>query len=137
MNLIKTVSLSSILLLSACSASLQDANSVNYGDKPINNEKTVIGMLKEKLKDPDSLKVISITNPHRGYSKYGFGSTEYGWYTSISYNAKNSYGGYVGEKTITFVYLNGVYKIATPLSNGERVFLDKTSYACNKNCPNA
>ncbi|MGS0066844.1 hypothetical protein ACUOJY_32355, partial [Escherichia coli] len=93
--------LSVVLLISACGVSQSEVNSANYGSKPIDNDAKVIGILKESLKDPDSLKVISITTPARGFSKYRFGSTEHGWFTTITYNAKNSYGGYVGAKSIT------------------------------------
>lgn len=133
-KIIKWASLSGVLLISACGVSQNEVNSANYGSKPIDNDAKVIGMLKESLKDPDSLKVISITTPARGFSKYGFGSTEHGWFTTITYNAKNSYGGYVGAKSITFVYLNGDYKVAVPMSNGERVMLDKVSFSCKDNC---
>lgn len=134
MKIIKWASLSGVLLISACGVSQNEVNSANYGLKPIDNDAKVIGMIKESLKDPDSLKVISITTPARGFSKYGFGSTEHGWFTTITYNAKNSYGGYVGAKSSTFVYLNGDYKVAVPMSNGERVMLDKVSFSCKDNC---
>ncbi|HBV3334746.1 hypothetical protein [Klebsiella pneumoniae] len=134
MKIINLVSLSGALLISACSVSQNEINSANYGSKPINNEEKVIDMIKESLKDPESLRVLSITNPARGFSKYGFGSTEHGWFTTITYNAKNSYGGYVGAKSSTFVYLNGDYKVAVPMSNGERVMLDKVSFSCKDNC---
>lgn len=134
MKIIKWASLSGALLISACGVSQNEVNSANYGSKPIDNDAKVIGMIKESLKDPDSLKVISITTPARGFSKYGFGSTEHGWFTTITYNAKNSYGGYVGAKSSTFVYLNGDYKVAVPMSNGERVMLDKVSFSCKDNC---
>ncbi|MCV5919715.1 hypothetical protein OFN60_40430, partial [Escherichia coli] len=80
MEIIKWASLSGVLLISACGVSQNEVNSANYGSKPIDNDAKVIGMIKESLKDPDSLKVISITTPARGFSKYGFGSTEHGWF---------------------------------------------------------
>ncbi|HDT5968287.1 TPA: hypothetical protein QHC20_005734 [Raoultella ornithinolytica] len=71
MKIIKWASLSGVLLISACGVSQNEVNSANYGSKPIDNDAKVIGMLKESLKDPDSLKVISITTPARGFSKEG------------------------------------------------------------------
>ena len=136
MNAIKLISISSVVALSACSVSMDEANSANYGAKPENNEQQVISLIKGNLKDPDSLKVLSITNPVRAFAKYGFGSTEHGWFTTITYNAKNSYGGYAGATSRNFVYLNGQYTWANPLANGERVLLDKVTYSCKDNCPN-
>ena len=133
---IKSITVAVIALsVSACSVSMQEANSVDFGAKPQDGEKTIIKMIKRDLKDPKSLQVMSITNPARGYSKYGYGTVEYGWYTKIKYNAKNSYGGYTSPDTYTFVYLNGQYKPASPMANGERKFLDEITYLCEDDCP--
>ncbi|WP_241640741.1 hypothetical protein [Rosenbergiella epipactidis] len=133
----KAIVTSTILLLSACTVSKKDANSVNYGDKPSNYSKALIGDIKRSLKDPDSIKVVSITNPYRAYSTYGFGSIQYGWYITVRYNAKNSYGGYVGETGVNYVYLNGKYDggILGGNGNGDSMILDKITYICNGDCP--
>ena len=133
---------SGAFLLSACtSISQQEAGSINYGDKPVNYDKAIISAIKNNLKDPDSMKVVSITNPYRVYSKCGFGTVKYGWYTTIRYNAKNSYGGYVGEKEFNYAYLNGKYDVGMMCSggssnrNGNSILLDEITYLCKGDCP--
>ena len=82
----------------------------------INNyEKEILFYLKTVLKDPDSLKAFKIiSKPQKGFLNYGafskgpagkrFGNPM--WYVCASYNAKNSYGAYVGSKTYAFFFYN-------------------------------
>ncbi|MDO2280935.1 hypothetical protein Q2464_24650, partial [Escherichia coli] len=77
-----------------------------------------------------------ITTPARGFSKYGFGSTEHGWFTTITYNAKNSYGGFFWAKSLTFVFLNGDYKMGVAMSNGGGGMFDKMLFLFKNNFQN-
>lgn len=119
-----------VLSVSACGVSQQDAKKLNYGPSPKNYESEVVSLLKSELKDPDSVKISSITKPRRGYASYGFGTKEYGWYIDVVYNAKNSYGAYTGYQEREYVYNNG-YSIPHTY---EITFIDKKEYLCNKNC---
>lgn len=120
------------LLLTGCASTSKSPVNVNYGVEPVNNEQAVINQLKNELKDPDSVKILNITKPRRGYATYGFGKEEFGWHTEVKYNAKNSYGGYVGAKTRQYIYLNGVYSIPHTY---KIKFIDEKSFSCDGDCP--
>nr|WP_181374623.1 hypothetical protein [Pectobacterium carotovorum]AKG47447.1 hypothetical protein pA_00007 [Pectobacterium carotovorum] len=120
------------LVLAGCASNSKNPASANYGAEPVNNEQAVISQLKNELKDPDSVKIMSITKPRRGYATYGFGKSEFGWHTEVKYNAKNSYGGYVGAKTRQYLYLNGKYSIPHTYDIN---FLDNKSLSCDGDCP--
>lgn len=103
---------------------------LNYGPSPKNYAAEVVSLLKSELKDPDSVQIKSITKPRRGYASYGFGTKEYGWHVDVTYNAKNSYGGYTGYETRQYIY-NGGYSIPHTY---EITFIDNKEYYCNNNC---
>ncbi|MCD9959420.1 hypothetical protein LVT17_27945, partial [Klebsiella pneumoniae] len=54
-----------------------------------------------RLKDPYSAR-YDFNEPFKGWCKSGF-TTYYGWLVPFTLNAKNSYGGYVGNKS--YLYL--------------------------------
>ena len=64
--------------------------------------------LSRVLKDPDSLKQFKVTYIQK--TRYFIGApirhegTAEGWLACFEYNAKNSYGGYVGVKTYGLVF---------------------------------
>jgi hypothetical protein len=71
----------------------------SYGDPPNRTEDVITTYLRETLKDPDSLKNLRIGVPKKGWTKSNYGKDVlYGYWVGFSYNAKNSYGGYVGQK---------------------------------------
>lgn len=119
-----------VLSVSACGVSQQDARNLNYGPSPKNYAAEVVSLLKSELKNPDSVQIKSITKPRRGYASYGFGTKEYGWHVDVTYNAKNSYGGYTGYETRQYIY-NGGYSIPHTY---EITFIDNKEYYCNNNC---
>ena len=93
--------LSVLLVVFGCTTTptVQDITSANYGDPPTNLENTITAYLKDVLKDPDSLKDLRIGTPKRGWTRTNYGKDVlYGYWVGYSYNAKNSYGGYVGSK---------------------------------------
>lgn len=76
------------------------------GPPPKNYKKTSLGMLKNSLRDPDSLKALEIGKPEIGTCKYYQSDLKYkylqpfkGWRVAVSYNAKNGYGAYAGVTT--------------------------------------
>lgn len=54
------------------------------------------------LKDPESAR-FRFTNPTRGVS-HALGEPVLAWYSVVYVNAKNSFGGYVGERPYGFAY---------------------------------
>lgn len=63
--------------------------------------------LAATLKDPDSLKqyeLHSVRHTRWMRGALNGGGSEEGWIACFSYNAKNSYGGYVGVKTDSLVF---------------------------------
>jgi hypothetical protein len=74
------------------------------GPEPTNLEVRVQRHLKEVLKDPYSVRDLEISPPVRasmwtGVVNYGEVQT---WSTCVRYNAKNSYGGYVGLRSYRY-----------------------------------
>lgn len=97
-------------LLAACGAQQNTAvksspddkvEEVAFPPKPSDARALVMSYLNSSLKDPDSLKDFSITEPRKGRFYGGMFNgfrKEPAWYVCYTYNAKNSYGGYVGTK---------------------------------------
>ncbi|MBR3913322.1 MAG: hypothetical protein IKJ28_03730 [Alphaproteobacteria bacterium] len=86
---------------------LSTVNTEDFGKKPNKKdvENTAHELIKDVLKDPDSVKFKKMTDPVRCYRAGDYGYIfEYGWCFVVSYNAKNSYGGYVGYKDAIFLY---------------------------------
>ena len=52
--------------------------------------------LERTLKDPDSVKALSIGEPERSSCLVGIYGRYHAWRIPVSYNAKNSFGAYVG-----------------------------------------
>lgn len=81
----------------------------DYGDYPAEYKKIVARYLRGVLKDPDSAKIAKISKPRKEHiidNKFKKQAT-YGYSSCALFNAKNSYGGYVGEKTYWFFIKNG------------------------------
>jgi hypothetical protein len=77
-------------------------------------EGMVLDYLQKSLKDPDSLKqfrVVSGPTLATWYTGVLAGNyTNSGWLVCFEYNAKNSYGGYVGVKREGLAFKGGVYE---------------------------
>jgi hypothetical protein len=95
--------------LAGCAAPAYDTGSsvdmtVLAGAQPSASEaeRVVLEHLRETLKDPDSLKQFRIRSGPKYITWYrGLltgGGHAAGWLVCFEYNAKNSYGGYVGLK---------------------------------------
>lgn len=74
------------------------------GRQPSADEATqaVLGYLQGVLKDPDSVKQFEVLGPPTRITWYTgllvSNKIDAGWLVCFRYNAKNSYGGYVGVK---------------------------------------
>lgn len=102
-------------------------DSADYGQVPSDYQTQIKKYWERTLKDPASLQIRSIGTPDRGviYSTItkdhfydAYTDVEfipvYGHRVCAIYNAKNSYGGYVGWKPATFFFDNSG-KIHAPL----------------------
>lgn len=66
------------------------------GAAPANPEAAIKVYLRRALKDPDSLKDFAILSKDIRMCNLPDGRMTYAWMVNTEYNAKNSYGGYVG-----------------------------------------
>lgn len=115
----KLLLLTCVIMLSSCINTYQnnldklfeDATEESYGKPPKDGYKQEAELgIKAALKDPDSAKFILGKLYHCDFhSKYSYTTPILGWCVEVSYNAKNSFGGYVGYKTIELHYLNGEF----------------------------
>lgn len=85
-------------------------NPQTTGPRPDNYEKEISTLLGRILKDPYSLRDLSISDPVLSSCRTGTHGTFHGWMVTVTYNAKNSYGAYVGLKTEYFWYREGKWK---------------------------
>ncbi|MDE1487398.1 hypothetical protein KKI90_13525 [Xenorhabdus bovienii] len=86
--------------------------SANYGELPVNYEEQIKNAMSTSLKDPYTAQ-YRFLKPFKGYAQDGEwaqskGGVKYGWIMPFYLNAKNSYGGYIGEKRYVFIFSNGV-----------------------------
>lgn len=98
-----------ILLLSACAGPTpQEAARADYGDYPLNYEAIVRAYHRTYLKDPDTVQYSGFSYPQQLFVGNMFSGTKYGFGVCVTYNARNSYGGYVGVRTDAVLIRNGV-----------------------------
>lgn len=93
----------------------------DYGPKPTNVKQDLQDYFDRVLKDPHSVQLKSITEPEKGYLYIPKETTwkgerryvdldyhpVYGWFSCVTYDAKNSYGGYVGWNQLVMFYVKG------------------------------
>lgn len=99
-----TALITTTLAVTGCTSSPVDPAKVasgDYGDFPTNYQETVKGYFQQTLKDPYSAQ-YKFGTPYKGYLREapinGGQPSVYGYIVDCSVNAKNSYGGYVGDK---------------------------------------
>lgn len=98
-----------LLFLVACATPTTGMTKIAAGDKPSIEaaNRVIYDYLKSTLKDPDSLKSFRIYSDPVLISWYrgvlDGGGNEQGWLHCFEYNAKNSFGGYVGVKKDGYV----------------------------------
>lgn len=93
-----------LMYLTVTGCAITPVSEEQAGPRPTNAEATVRKYLAETLKDPDSLSQFEIL---RGPTpcKLGF-KVNSGWCVTYAYNAKNSFGGYVGRTLHNMVIQN-------------------------------
>lgn len=76
---------------------------------PDNYEQIIKGDLNQKLKDPYSIRDLSISRPVSAAFWTGVihGGNVKAWGSCVRYNAKNSYGAYVGMQAFTYFIKSG------------------------------
>jgi hypothetical protein len=99
-----------VLLLAGCVSSpklTREEMLALAGPPPTRPSMNVEVYLEGTLKDPDSVKNLNIepSYPCR-WTKSPFTPTRYGHCVRATYNAKNSYGGYVGTRAVTLYLIN-------------------------------
>lgn len=85
-----------------------DAENVNVREAPSRDvaNNGIRTYLCEVLKDPESLR-LRIGTIQKGYYNRGLGGqNKYAWRVNAGVNAKNSYGGYTGEKPHHFYFID-------------------------------
>lgn len=103
-----------LVLIAGCSSqpSQQELAVADYGKEPGPEFYDAIkAAVRVGLKDPDSLKDLRVGEPRKcGFrDPTSFSSiAEYGYCATIAYNAKNSYGGYVGLQHYSIMYRDGI-----------------------------
>lgn len=98
----------SLLLMCACASGTSDRANSDPGPLPTQYQAIVKRWLDENLKDPHSIQDLTISSPSRATAWTGLlnrGSVE-AWVVCVGYNAKNSYGGYVGKKYYRYYIQN-------------------------------
>lgn len=101
------------LLLSGCAQMMgfdkaptqQEIATADYGPMPENYQDIVREIITSSLKDPESARFEFSKPPYRAYNTET--PLTYGWKVCGYYNAKNSYGGYVGKQQFYFLINNG------------------------------
>lgn len=119
------VILSVILLTSCATVSREEAATADFGPYPANYEEQVKHFFNQTLKDPYSA-VYRIGTPRKGVATKGLifgGGKVYGWIMPVGVNAKNSFGGYVGERTCYILLAGGrLYDVTNSFSSGQAAF---------------
>lgn len=88
----------------------------DWGVLDSNHQAAERAVILQTLKDPDSAR-IRFTQPTRGVS-HSLGEPVLAWYSMVYVNAKNSFGGYVGEKPYGFAYRCPVNKSCQLINYG-------------------
>jgi len=104
------LSLAILCMFGGCATvSKDEAATANFGPFPDRYQDGVKAMMSPRLKDPYSA-VYNFGIPRKGVARDGliFGCKKhYGWIIPVGINAKNSFGGYVGEQQYYFMVSEG------------------------------
>lgn len=83
----------------------QELAAADYGPYPDQYQAKIASYLQVTLKDPESARISTPFKPVKTYA--GLNAPQYGWGTCMGVNAKNSFGGYTGNKMYFFLFRNG------------------------------
>ncbi len=104
------VTIFALLFLNACASEPkpEELAAADYGTYPDNYVQIVKDYLGRALKDPSSAQYGDFTTPRKYWMGGGLTPRQFGYMTCATYNAKNSFGGYVGYETDLFLIKNGM-----------------------------
>jgi len=96
-----------VATLSGCAAPLtqEELASADYGKYPSDYENIIKSYMDIRLKDPDSARYQFLNTPQTGWNRLG--GKKFGYIVCVYINAKNSFGGYVGNRINYFMINNG------------------------------
>jgi hypothetical protein len=83
-----------------------DTANADYGTYPSNYEDLVKAWASSNLKDPESARFGKISRPRKEFVVKEL-KPLFGYSVCAGINAKNAYGGYVGEKIFWFFFRDG------------------------------
>lgn len=83
-----------------------DLTNAEHGQFPENYEVLIKEWASTNLKDPDSAKYTRISKPRKEYMVVEL-KPFFGYSTCATINAKNSYGGYIGNRNFWFMIRDG------------------------------
>lgn len=114
------IALFTLILVGCAAPPTQDQiSSAYYGDKPDDYQEMIKGYIKATLKDPDSAKFTWLNDPKKGWYMWR-GKTKYGWVVCVAVNAKNSYGGYTGNKAYYHLLQgNNIIEVVPPIGGSD------------------
>ena len=115
MKRVRTFVYLAAVLFAGCAATVsqQEIAGADYGQYPADYEQTIKNAMSGLLKDPYSA-VYRFGMPMKGYARDGIiagGKSHFGYIIPVGVNAKNSYGGYTGEKMYYFLINSSIGKI--------------------------
>lgn len=103
-KIIVSISLCAVVAGCALPPSKEELAGADYGSYPSNHEQTIKNYMQRVLKDAESARYQFLNSPKTGWN--GFGGSKYGYVVCAYINAKNSYGGYVGNRMSYFMIRN-------------------------------
>lgn len=110
------------ILLASCTSAPTREQIINadYGPYPTNYEQRIKDYFSNILRDPYSAQ-YRFHKPFKGYTNkapiQGGGVDKFGWIVRVWVNAKNAFGGYIGEKQYMFFFKNGIMQETGYLSS--------------------
>lgn len=99
--------LTTLIVACAKQPSFEEMATWDYGPYPEQYEEIVKNYMSRSLFDPYSAQYIFNGSPSKNYLMRPFGETLYGWHGTVSVNAKNRFGGYVGYHTFDYIIRYG------------------------------
>lgn len=117
MRSVVLVMLSSVLFIGCAILDAPLPENPDYGDYPENYQEIINGYLRHNLKDPNSIQDLSISSPKKHQAQVSLSKWYFGYKVFFSYNAKNSYGGYVGIQKYRAIIRNGKIEGVRPWQN--------------------
>lgn len=105
-------SLLMLLFLVGCASKMPTAT--DYGTYPQQYKEITRDYLLSRLKDPESARFEYFTEPKKQWVSAGGSAFHLGYAVCVTYNAKNSYGGYVGSQTEAFLIRDDRVLVYTP-----------------------